>query len=122
RGERRLDLRTRIRDDPTTPYRPGSRGFGDEGVASRTLPLVEQGVVKQFVYDLQTAGQAGATSTGSASRATTSLPSPDISVLVFEAGDVPLDDLIGSIEDGVMVEEMIGSSQGNVLGGALSGK
>ncbi len=120
-GERCMDPRISIRDDPATPYRPGSRGFDDESVPNRPLPVVDRGVVKQFVYDLQTAGQAGATSTGSASRATTSLPSPDISVLVFEAGDVPLDDLIGSIQDGIMVEEMIGSSQGNVLGGDFSG-
>ena len=121
RGERCFDPRITIHDDPLSPYRPGSRPFDDEGVPARRLPLVVEGVVQGFVYDLQTAGMAGAASTGSASRAAASLPSPDLSVLVVEPGEASLDELIAAIPDGLVVEEMIGSSQGNVLGGDFSG-
>jgi PmbA protein len=121
KGERCFDQRISMYDDPRVPYRPGSRPFDDEGVPARRLPLVEAGVVKQFVYDLQTAGMAGTTSTGSASRVATSLPTPDLNVLVMDPGDAAFEDLIASIEDGLMVEQMIGSSQGNVLGGDFSG-
>lgn len=121
KGERCFDTRITINDDPGVPFRPGSRPFDDEGVPARRLPLVEAGVVNQFVYDLQTAGMAGTESTGSASRAATSLPAPDLNVLVMEPGEVAFEDLIAAISEGLVVEEMIGSSQGNVLGGDFSG-
>lgn len=121
RGERCFDARITMHDDPTHPFRPGSRPFDDEGVPSQRLPLIQQGVVQGFVYDLQTAALAGASSTGSATRAATSLPSPDLSVLIVDPGEVSLEDLISAIPDGLVVEEMIGSSQGNVLGGDFSG-
>ena len=120
-GERCFDARITIHDNPMAPFRPGSRPFDDEGVPARRLPLIQEGVVQGFFYDLQTAGMAGAVSTGSASRSATSLPSPDLSVLVVEPGDAALEDLIAAIPEGLVVEEMLGSSQGNVLGGDFSG-
>lgn len=121
KGERCFDGRLTIHDDPGVPFRPNSRPFDDEGIPAHRLPLVQEGVVNQFVYDLQTAGMAGTASTGSASRAATSLPAPDLTVLVLEPGDASLEDLIAAIPEGLVVEEMIGSSQGNVLGGDFSG-
>jgi len=121
RGERCFDASLTIHDDPGVPFRPNSRPFDDEGIPARKVPLVVAGTVQQFVYDLQTAGMAGAVSTGSASRAVTSLPAPDLSVVVVQPGDTPLDDLIATIQDGLVVDQMIGSSQGNQLGGDFSG-
>jgi PmbA protein len=62
------DQRLTVRDDPLIDLRPSSRPFDDEGVPARRTPLVEGGIARQFLYDLQTAGLAGTHSSGSAHR------------------------------------------------------
>jgi PmbA protein len=119
-GELVFDERFSLIDDPTLPFRPTSRPFDDEGVPSRRLPLVEKGVVKSFLYDLQTAGLAGRTSTGAAGRGR-GLPSPSPSAFVIEPGAVSFAEMLSEIKDGLVVEELMGAEQGNVLGGDFSG-
>ncbi len=75
-GQKAFDSALNIYDDPTIDYRPGSRPCDDEGVPSQRTPLIEKGVVKAFLYDLQTAALAGKKSTGSGNRGRGSLPYP----------------------------------------------
>ena len=119
-GEQLVDPCFTISDDPTLPHVPGSRMCDDEGVASRRLPLIERGVARNFLYDLQTAGQAGARSTGSASRPPGSLPVPAPSVIVVEAGKTSFEEMLASQDDALIVESLLGAGQGNVLGGDFS--
>jgi PmbA protein len=120
-GDLVFDPRLTVRDDPTMDYRPGSRYCDDEGIPSQRTPLIEKGVVANFIYDLQTAALAGARSTGSASRGLASLPSPSLANLIIEEGDTSFEDMMADIEDGLIVEQLMGASQGNVLGGDFSG-
>ena len=120
-GAARYDERLTITDDPLTPWRPGARMVDDEGVPCRPLTLVERGVVKQFLYDLQTAGLAGTESTGSAHRGVGTLPSIGSSVLMISPGDRSFAEIVAGIDEGVVVEQVIGATQGNVLGGEFSG-
>ncbi|MBI4498272.1 MAG: TldD/PmbA family protein [Chloroflexi bacterium] len=120
-GQQVLDRRLSVWDEPTLDYRPGSRAFDDEGVPTRRLPLVEDGVVASFVYDLQTAGLAGAHTPGSAARGLGSLPTPGLSVVRIAAGDTSFEDMVAGIEEGLVVERMLGTGQGNVLGGEFGG-
>lgn len=120
-GERCFDPRLTLVDDPSVPFCPGAQAFDGEGVPSHRRVLVEQGVLRGFVYDLQTAAMAGVASTGNAARGLASLPAPDINVLVVEPGDRTFAQMVADIDDGLVVEEMLGSSQGNVLGGDFSG-
>lgn len=121
KGEQVFDKRLSIRDDPMIEYRPGSRFCDDEGVPSQRTPLIDKGVVANFLYDLQTAALAGTRSTGSASRSLASLPSPSLSAIVIEEGDTSFEDMLAGIKDGLVVEELMGASMGNVLGGDFSG-
>ena len=120
-GEQVFDTRLSIWDDATIDYRPGSRFCDDEGVPSQRTPIIERGVVASFLYDLQTAALAGTRSTGSASRGLGSLPSPSLSTLVIENGDTSFEDMLSDIEEGLVIEQLMGASQGNVLGGDFSG-
>jgi PmbA protein len=120
-GEEKYDPRISVHDDGTLPMRVSSRPFDDEGVASRRIPLIEKGVVRSFMYDLQTAGLAGESSTGSAQRALTSQPTIGSTSLIIEPGDTTFDDMVRGIEEGVIVEELMGAGQGNVMGGDFSG-
>jgi PmbA protein len=120
-GERIFDEKLSLWDDATIDYQPGSRVCDDEGVASQRTPLIEKGVVASFLYDLQTAGMANTRSTGNGSRSLTSLPSPSISALIIGEGDVSYQEMIADIEEGLVVEQLMGAGQGNVLGGEFSG-
>jgi len=121
KGEQVFDKRLSIRDDPMIEYRPGSRFCDDEGVPSQRTPLIAKGMVANFLYDLQTAALAGTKSTGSGSRSLASLPSPSLSAIVIEEGDTSFEDMLTDIKDGLVVEELMGASMGNVLGGDFSG-
>ena len=120
-GEQVFASSLSIWDDPTIEFRPASRFCDDEGMPSQRTALVEKGVVANFLYDLQTAGQAGTKSTGSASRTLGSLPSPSISALIIEEGEAGFEEMLAGIEEGLVIEQLMGATQGNVLGGEFSG-
>jgi len=119
-GEKVFDDKFHLHDDPTVEYRPGSRPCDDEGVPSRRTTLVENGKVSNFIYDLQTAALSGKESTGNGSRGR-GLPSPGPSAFIITPGDTTLDEMIADIKEGLIVEFLMGASQGNVLGGDFSG-
>jgi PmbA protein len=119
-GEPVFDDKLSIWDDPTIAYRPHSRPCDDEGTPSQRTPLVEKGVVSSFLYDLQTAALAKTKSTGSASRGG-GLPLPSPSTLAIAPGKISFDEMVGDIKEGLVIEQLMGAEQGNILGGDFSG-
>ena len=119
-GEKLFDPRITVADDPTLDGKWGSASYDDEGVAHRRNVLVEQGVLKGFVYDLKTAAQSGVESTGNGSRSLFSPPRPSPTNLIFQAGETPLAEIIAGIDEGLLVENALGLGQGNVISGAFS--
>jgi PmbA protein len=120
-GEQVFDQKLSLWDDATVAYRVGSYPFDDEGVSSQRLPLVTNGVVTRFLYDLQTAALAGTRSTGNGRRVGGGSPSPAMSSLVLGKGEVPFQDMVKDMKEGLVVEEVIGAEQGNILGGDFGG-
>ena len=127
-GEQVFDRRFSLTDDPLLVGRAASRPLDDECVHSRTTCLVERGVVQQFIYDLETATRARTHSTGHGQRSVFGKPVPGYTNLVLGVGDQvsgnPVHDLGGgllaAVTDGLLVDELIGVGQGNVIGGAFS--
>ncbi|MFH1485850.1 MAG: TldD/PmbA family protein [Chloroflexota bacterium] len=120
-GQRAFDPRVSIWDDATIAYRPHSRPCDDEGVPSQRTTLVQEGVVASFLYDLQTAGQAGTRSTGNGARSLGSLPSPSTTAIVISEGEATFEEMVSDVKEGLVVEQLIGASQGNVMAGEFSG-
>jgi PmbA protein len=120
-GETVFDAKLSIFDDPMVDFGPRSRPCDDEGVPSRRTPLIENGVVRNFLYDLQTAGQAKAKSTGSGSRGRGGLMAPAPSAFVVNSGDVTFNEMVQDIKEVLVIEQLMGAEQGNVLGGDFSG-
>jgi PmbA protein len=120
-GKTVFDKRFSLFDDPLVAYRPASRPCDDEGVPSRRTPLIDKGVVSAFIYDLQTAGLAGKESTGNGNRGRGGQPSPSPSALVVTPGDTTFDDMVADIKEGLVIEQLMGAEQGNILGGDFSG-
>ena len=119
-GDKCFDDNLSISDDPTIDFQPGSRPCDDEGITSQRTPLIENGVVSNFLYDLQTAGLAGKKSTGNGERHG-SLPSPSVSTFIVSPGETTFNDMVADIKEGLVVEYLMGAGQGNTLGGDFSG-
>jgi PmbA protein len=135
-GETLFDERLSIIDDPLTPGRPASRPVDDECVASRATALVERGTVGRFVYDLETAARAKTQSTGNGRRGVFGKPHIGYTNVLFRGSDgrpgvdvgtqhaAPLQmlggGLIADMQDGLIVDDLIGVGQGNVISGAFS--
>ncbi|MDI6814731.1 MAG: TldD/PmbA family protein [Dehalococcoidales bacterium] len=120
-GQPVFDEKLWLWDDPTIAYRPQSRPCDDEGVPSQRTPLIEQGTVANFLYDLQTAALAHTQSTGNGSRSRGGLPSPSPSAFIIAPGDTTFDEMVNDIKEGVVIERLIGAEQTNILGGDFSG-
>ena len=120
-GEQIFDSRLCLWDDATIPHRPRSCPFDDESVQTERTPLIDRGLVANFLYDLQTAGMVGKRSTGNASRSGGGLPTPSVSALVVGEGDVAFEDMVRDMKEGLVVEQLMGAEQGNILGGDFSG-
>ena len=120
-GKPVFDSKFWLWDDATIAYRPGSRPFDDEGVASRRTPLIGAGTVASFLYDLQTAALANTQSTGNGRRPGGGLPTPSPSAFIIQPGDTSFDDMLADIKEGLIIEYLMGAEQGNILGGDFSG-
>ncbi len=120
-GQAKYDPRISVHDDATLDMRPGARPFDDEGIPSRRTALIEGGVVRNFLYDLQTAGLAHVEPTGSAQRSLTTQPTIGLTCLTIAPGDSSFAEMVAGIKEGIVVEELMGAGQGNVIGGDFSG-
>jgi len=105
-----------IIDDPLRSRGLRSRPFDAEGVASRRLMLVEDGVLKSWLLDCATGRELGFATTGHAQRGVSSTPSPGPSNLHLEAGSISPAKLIGEVSEGFYVTDLIGFGVNTVTG------
>ena len=109
-------------DDPLLKGGFESRAFDDEGVACRTLNVVEDGVLRTLLYNLKTARKAGVKSTGSARKAGYAAPvrvAP--SNFFFKPGTKSLDELMQDVGEGLVITEVGGLHAGaNPMSGDFS--
>jgi PmbA protein len=119
-GEQVLGTEIIIHDNGMRDYGDGSSAFDAEGVPTRRTPVFERGVLRNYLFDLQTAGMLGAASTGNAGRGFAATPGPDATNFVLEPGSATFAELLARIERGLLVDEVIGGGQSNVLAGEFS--
>ncbi|MBN1232430.1 MAG: TldD/PmbA family protein [Candidatus Coatesbacteria bacterium] len=94
-----------IIDDGSIPETHGHYIFDSEGVPAQKTILIENGVLKGFMYNLQTAGAAGTTSTGNGRSQDHRFP-PIVrqSVTYMLPGDTKEEDLYKDIDEGVYLK------------------
>ncbi len=119
-GEKVMDERVTIYDDATIDFAVGSYPLDGEGTPSSRMPLFEKGVLKNYLFDLQTAGMMSAKTTGNGNRGFGSQPSPGCTNVIVQPGDMKLKDMIKDIRYGVLVDQVLGGGQSNVLAGEFS--
>ena len=119
-GEKIIDERVTINDDATIDMADGSYPWDGEGTPSQRTPLFEKGVLKNYLFDLQTAGIMKRKSTGNGSRGFGSQPSPGNSNITVEPGTMSFEDMIHDIKYGILVDQVLGGGQSNILAGEFS--
>jgi PmbA protein len=119
-GQCVADPRITWRDDPLVDLAEGSFRVDAEGLPARRKLLIDRGVLCGFVNDLQTAGMLGVPPTGNAAGGFDSMPAPGFANVRLSPGSAHSDDLLRSLRRGVLVDEVMGDGQGNVLSGDFS--
>jgi PmbA protein len=91
----------------------GSALVDDEGTPTRPTTIIENGMLKGFLYDILTSCQSGTDSTGNARRASDTLgrtyltpPEPLPTNLVVRNGDYSYDELIRETEKGLLIDSL----------------
>jgi PmbA protein len=115
-GQRLFRPGIRVIDDPRRLRGLRSRPFDAEGVSTRQLAVVEDGVLASWLLDCATARELGLHTTGHAQRGVSSTPAPGPSNLHLAAGDDTPDALIADIAEGFYVTDLIGVGVNYVTG------
>jgi len=112
-GKRIADERFVLTDNPLLDYASGSGRYDGEGIPHQITPLIEDSIVKNFLYDLDTAGRAGTKTTGNGIGC-----SP--TNLFIKEGDTPYEEMIKNTKQGLIVHNVLGLGQGNPISGEFS--
>ncbi len=109
-------------DDPTNPSAFGASAYDAEGYASRCNNLITDGVLQGFLFDTYSGRRAGTPTTASAVRGGfSSTPGVGARALLLKPGTQDQKALIGSIENGVLVQNISGVHSGvNPISGDFS--
>ncbi|MCK4716518.1 MAG: TldD/PmbA family protein, partial [Candidatus Marinimicrobia bacterium] len=90
-----------IIDDGLLKYGLGSRLFDNEGLPSRKNIVINKGVLKTYLCDCYSARKLAYPTTGSASRGVSSNPSSSTSNFYMQNGNIPPEEIIASIKNGL---------------------
>ena len=127
-GERVAENLT-IFDDQLLNGAPNTCTFDDEGVPSRKVLLVEDGIVAGGIYDLQSAGEFGRDSTSSGLRfgrfsSGTRASRPPVAILrnlsiqhTNREDEMDLEEMVTSVKNGLLVHEVMGAHTANPASG-----
>jgi TldD protein len=104
-------------DDGTIPKRRGSLRFDDEGTPSSKTVLIEDGILKEYIWDLKEARRENHESTGNGRRETfRHMPMPRMTNTYIDAGPHDPEEIIQSVEYGLFVKR-IGGGQADFARG-----
>jgi PmbA protein len=116
RGERIFARGITIRDDPHRLRGLRSRAFDGEGLATRPMNIVADGVLQTWLLDSASARQLGEAPTGHASRGGSGAPGAGTTNLFMEAGKISVAELLGDVRLGLFVTELIGQGVNGITG------
>lgn len=117
-GEKIVTENLSIFDDGTVEGGLNSGVTDDEGTASRRTSLVEDGVLKGYLYDIYTANKDGVKSTSNGFRGSyVGTPSVSGSNIIFDFKDRVLEE---EINDAFLVTDILGAHTANPITGDFS--
>ena len=105
-----------IHDDGRLVGGLGSRPFDGEGVPTRKTPIIERGILTNYLLDTYSGRKLGMASTGNASRSVGDNPSVGVTNFYLVPGVVTPAEMIGTVRQGLYVTELIGFGVNMVTG------
>lgn len=125
-GDRAASEHVTIVDDSALKDGLATTSFDREGLRPAVLPIMERGVLRNFLYDAYTARKDGRSSTGHAVGGASSVPSVGTTNVVWSAGETSLADMIAGVDRGLLVtrfsgnvDPVSGDFSGSVKGGRM---
>lgn len=108
-------------DDALLQEGASAAPFDGEGVISQGTKLVDEGRLQGYLYDLFWAAKAGVSSTANSRRAAaSSQPTVGITNLCIKAGEKSPEDLIGGVDKGVYINDVMGLHTADPVSGDFS--
>ncbi|HZV83303.1 MAG TPA: metallopeptidase TldD-related protein, partial [Geobacteraceae bacterium] len=110
-----------VRDDGTLPGGMATSPFDGEGVPHRNNLLVEEGVIRAFLYDTKYGAKLGMPSSGNSARGgVKGMPHLGVSNFFIENGPISAEDLLSGISRGMLLTGLIGMHTANPVSGDFS--
>ncbi|HUT79962.1 MAG TPA: TldD/PmbA family protein [Candidatus Bathyarchaeia archaeon] len=97
-----------------------TRPFDCEGHPLQKTPIIEKGILKNFIYDNYRAQKEKVQSTGNARRDYHAQPVPSLNNFILSLGTTSLDDMIKDTKKGFLVERTIGQWLSKPTSGQLN--
>ncbi|MRR55375.1 MAG: TldD/PmbA family protein [Deltaproteobacteria bacterium] len=104
-------------DDATIPHARGSFSYDDEGVAAQKTVLVENGILKCYLYDRLSAMKDGCVSTGNGRRESYhAKPIVRMTNTLIAPGESSPEEIVREVPQGLFVKKMGGGQVNTVTG------
>ena len=124
-GQKLFDEKLTLIEDPNigTSISP----FDDEGIKTNKKALIKNGVINSFYFDLNNANKISKRkgvlqhSTGNGFKSSLAVaPSPQLTSLLIPAGNSSVNDLVASVKEGILIDQVLGAGQSNTLAGEFN--
>ncbi|MCK4258030.1 MAG: TldD/PmbA family protein [Halanaerobiales bacterium] len=110
-------------DDPTYPYGFASAPYDDEGSVAKKVPVIEKGVLRNYLFNLESGLEYGTESTGNGykkqlfEKGIDQQPATYASNFVLLPGENTFEEMVKSMKRGIIVESVMGGHTGNIQAG-----
>lgn len=106
--------------DPFQKDLPGSKLFDTEGVLSKKISVIENGVFNSFLYNLESAKRENVSPTGTGSRGYFGKASTSFSNLMVPTSHSSLEEIMHSQDEILMIEKLEGGAGCSAISGEIS--
>lgn len=98
-----------------------TKPFDDEGHPTQKTPVINDGILKNYIYDTYTALKDNVQSTGNAQRSYYWMnPQPSPNNLILKTGEASPEEIIRGTKRGIYIEDTIGEWLSNPISGNLN--
>ncbi|MFH1728153.1 MAG: metallopeptidase TldD-related protein [Pseudomonadota bacterium] len=125
-GQKIFDPRLTLIDDGLASGTAYSSRFDHEGFPRSKKYLIKEGQISNFLLNLETAKQLNKENTGNGCRGSfgswdgASFPSVSPTILKVNPGQLEFSKMLSNMQEGLLVDSVLGLGQGNVISGDFS--
>jgi PmbA protein len=111
-GEQIFDTSLTVIDNPHLDFSNGSRKISREGIPTKRIEIVKEGILKNYLCDLDTASLLNVEPTGN--------DNCQVHHGIVPKGDESFSRMVSQMEEGIYIVDLIGFGQSNIINGDFS--